>query len=26
VQATIDPRSRNLFSFEPTIVAATATS
>jgi hypothetical protein len=26
VQATIDPRSRNLFSFEPMIVAATATS
>jgi hypothetical protein len=26
VQATIDPRSRNLFVFEPMIVAATATS
>jgi hypothetical protein len=26
VQATIDPRSRNLFTFEPMIVAATATS
>jgi len=26
VQATIDPRNRNLFSFEPMIVAATATS
>jgi hypothetical protein len=26
VQATIDPKSRNLFTFEPMIVAATATS
>jgi hypothetical protein len=26
VQATIDPKSRNLFAFEPMIVAATATS
>jgi len=26
VQATIDPKSRNLFLFEPMIVAATATS
>jgi hypothetical protein len=26
VQATIDPRSRNLFTFEPMIVAATATT
>jgi hypothetical protein len=26
VQATIDPKSRNLFRFEPMIVAATATS
>jgi hypothetical protein len=26
VQATVDPRSRNLFTFEPMIVAATATS
>ena len=26
VQATIDPKSRNLFVFEPMIVAATATS
>jgi hypothetical protein len=26
VQATVDPKSRNLFTFEPMIVAATATS